>query len=221
MNAPVRVQTVEHLIRLQSRTMIVRVDGKEIETTPEHPFYVDGKGWTDAQELEVGDLLLGTDGQLTPVEDVRFTGETKPVYNMSITNDHTYFVGDVDWQFSVWVHNAYFDSNGIWRKNNGHFAAKPGPKAKKPASLHGNNLKTTRPAEGYSLRSRKTGKILKYGETIHGKGRYTKKYLDLIGAEMLFEAGGSKLQMHRWQTKKILEHIKEFGQRPPLNKTNY
>ena len=89
---PVRVQTVEHLIRLQSRTMIVRVNGKEIETTPEHPFYVDGKGWTEAQELEVGDLLIGTDGQLTPVEDVRFTGETKPVYNMSITNDHTYFV---------------------------------------------------------------------------------------------------------------------------------
>ena len=87
--------------------MIVRVNGKEIETTPEHPFYVDGKGWTDAQELEVGDLLISTDGQLTPVEDVRFTGETKPVYNMSITNDHTYFVGDADWQFSVWVHNTY------------------------------------------------------------------------------------------------------------------
>ena len=87
--------------------MIVRVHGKEIETTPEHPFYVDGKGWTDAQELEVGDLLISTDGQLTPVEDVRFTGETKPVYNLSITNDHTYFVGDVGWQFSVWVHNAH------------------------------------------------------------------------------------------------------------------
>ena len=87
--------------------MIVRVHGKEIETTPEQPFYVDGKGWTAAQELEVGDLLISTDGKLTAVEELRFTSDKQPVYNMSITNDHTYFVGDANWNFSVWVHNTY------------------------------------------------------------------------------------------------------------------
>ena len=33
-----------------------------IETTSEHPFYVSGKGWTSAEQLETGDMLLGHDG---------------------------------------------------------------------------------------------------------------------------------------------------------------
>jgi hypothetical protein len=30
-----------------------------------------------------------------------------PVYNLRVAEDHTYFVGEAAWGFSVWVHNAY------------------------------------------------------------------------------------------------------------------
>jgi len=29
------------------------------------------------------------------------------VYNLEIEGDHTYFVGCVEWGFSVWAHNSY------------------------------------------------------------------------------------------------------------------
>jgi len=100
-----------------------------------------------------------------------------------------------------------------------------GPKAaggcaKEP--VHGNNLNTTKPAEGYSLRDRDTGKVLKYGETTLGKSRYSSKYLEKHNAEMVFEAKGTKAEMHKWQNEKILKHKAEnSGQRPPLNKSDW
>jgi intein/homing endonuclease len=81
-----------------------------IRTTPEHPFYVQTKGWTPAGELEIGDLLAGHcvsrgGGHWTPVTDLLDTGEWETVYNFRIADYHTYFVGDDDWGFSVWAHN--------------------------------------------------------------------------------------------------------------------
>ncbi|MBI2513923.1 MAG: hypothetical protein HYV96_18285, partial [Opitutae bacterium] len=87
--------------------------------------------------------------------------------------------------------------------------------------VHGNSLKTTKPAIGYTLRNRSTGEILKFGETTRGLKRYSKKYLKAIDAEMVFERHGSKLDMHTWQHQRILEYKSKFGKRPPLNKSDY
>lgn len=88
--------------------------------------------------------------------------------------------------------------------------------------VHGNSHSTTKPAEGYTLRDRDTGEILKYGETTRGSKRYSEKYLRGENAEMVFEANGSKKEMHRWQHEKILEHkANNGGTRPKLNKSNY
>jgi len=40
------------------------------------------------------------------VENVFETGDTETVYNFRVADWHTYFVGDKDWDFEVWVHNA-------------------------------------------------------------------------------------------------------------------
>jgi hypothetical protein len=53
-----------------------------------------------------GDRLLCADGQWVAVEEVLDTGEWEVVYNLRITDYHTYFVGDWDWGFSVWSHNT-------------------------------------------------------------------------------------------------------------------
>jgi len=87
---------------------------------------------------------------------------------------------------------------------------------------HSNDLRTTKPAEGYTLRDRETGGILKYGETTRHERRYTKKYLKEHKADMVFEEKGTKREMHQWQHNKILEY-KDLndGNRPSLNKSDW
>ena len=94
---------------------------------------------------------------------------------------------------------------------------------RKPAgSNHGNSLTTTKPAQGYALKDRNTGQVLKYGETTQGNKRYTKKYLNDKNADMDFQAKGSKKEMHDWQHEKILDYKDNHnGARPPLNKSDW
>lgn len=90
------------------------------------------------------------------------------------------------------------------------------------SKVHGNSLDSPKPAQGYSLRDRDTGDVLKYGETTRGKARYSQKYLEDKNAEMVFEASGSKREMHTRQNEKILYHkAANGGERPPLNKSDW
>jgi len=101
------VQTVEEVFRLEAPILQLHVGGQIIETTAEHPFYIEGKGWTPVKELHLGNLIIGNNGSKTAIDLINFTSETKPVYNIRVSEDHTYFVGGDGWGFSVWVHNAY------------------------------------------------------------------------------------------------------------------
>ncbi len=65
------------------------------------------RGWVPAGQLRVRDWVHSHDGQWTPVTAVELTGTPARVYNFRIADHHTYFVGDDDWGFSVWVHNSY------------------------------------------------------------------------------------------------------------------
>ena len=88
--------------------------------------------------------------------------------------------------------------------------------------IHGNSLDTQRTAQGYTLRDKATGEILKYGETIRGIARYTKKYLADNNADMVFETSGSKRAMRSWETEQILNYMaNNGGKRPKLNKSNH
>jgi RHS repeat-associated protein len=76
----------------------------QLRATGEHPFWVVGKGWVDAQELQSGDALM-SDGVASPVvvatESVATTADT---FNLTVRDSHTFFVraGLV----SVLVHNT-------------------------------------------------------------------------------------------------------------------
>src|SRR5205823_11799092 len=86
----------------------LRVGGRVIRTTAEHPFYVRGAGWRAAKELHHGDLLSSHDGRWFPVDGVGEGGEVTTVYNVRVADYHTYFVGCAEWGFSVWAHNAEY-----------------------------------------------------------------------------------------------------------------
>ncbi|MGO8751258.1 MAG: polymorphic toxin-type HINT domain-containing protein [Thermoguttaceae bacterium] len=106
--APIEPRRVEEIFTRVSAVLELRVCGHLIKTTAEHPFYVQGKGWTAAAELAPGDLFRSHDGRWNPVDSINPTGEVATVYNMRIAEYHTYFVGSAEWGFSVWAHNANY-----------------------------------------------------------------------------------------------------------------
>ena len=110
--APVQPRRVLEVFKSFSRLLEIRVGGRLMRTTTEHPFHVQGKGWTKAHLLSPGNLLRSQDGRMTPVESVEETFDDAPVYNLRVAEYHTYFVGAEDWGFSVWAHNACSGTSG-------------------------------------------------------------------------------------------------------------
>ena len=122
--APPQLRRVMEVFHTTAALWDLRVGGKLIRTTAEHPFYVRGKDWVPAKELLPGDLLMSHDGQWTPVESVADSGEEAPVYNLRVEGYHTYFVGSPEWGFSVWAHNACNLNTNAARSNFGIYEIK-------------------------------------------------------------------------------------------------
>jgi RHS repeat-associated protein len=75
-------------------------DGTKVEVTPAHPLYLEGHGWVEAGELEVGNFLR-TDGGALRLLDVAQGRSMQPVYNLEIEREHTYRVS----RARIWAHN--------------------------------------------------------------------------------------------------------------------
>jgi len=82
--------------------VMLTLDGERIEATPEHPFYVVGKGWTLAEQLQLGDSVQQADGTSGTVNAVRAEQRPQVMYNLTVAIAHTYFVGEGAWL----VHNS-------------------------------------------------------------------------------------------------------------------
>ena len=95
---------LETYIREVTTLVHLTVNGEEIVTTVDHPFYVKNQGFIKAGELIVGDKLLDVNGNVLLVEnyDVELTEEPVKVYNFQVEDFHTYYVGENN----ILVHNA-------------------------------------------------------------------------------------------------------------------
>ncbi len=80
----------------------VILSGEWIETTPEHPFYVEGEGWVYAEDLQIGDEVRQADGTTGIVWLKWNVYKTQEMYNLTVDTAHTFFVGEGQWL----VHNA-------------------------------------------------------------------------------------------------------------------
>ncbi|AIQ17120.1 hypothetical protein H70357_10950 [Paenibacillus sp. FSL H7-0357] len=80
-----------------------------IESTCNHPFYVEGKGWTFVKDLKVGDLLVQSDGNTLKIDSIELLHKHVTVYNMTVDEFHTYFVSDL----GIWVHNTNCSVNSV------------------------------------------------------------------------------------------------------------
>ena len=101
-------------VSVTETTLLVNVtteNGTVVDTTENHPFYVEGKGWCAAAELEAGDVLWTEDGEQEIVKSVQTEKLDKAVkvYNLEIEGSHTYYVS----ADRVLVHNACGDSQKL------------------------------------------------------------------------------------------------------------
>ena len=116
----VQWKAVEATFRRTGKVLHLRFPGGElIRTTPEHPFWVEGIGWTPAGSLKAGDRIATLSGEFVALSEVYDTGEWEVTYNLRVAEYHTYFVGDEGWGFAAWAHNMYSQGDTINRTKNG------------------------------------------------------------------------------------------------------
>jgi hypothetical protein len=97
-----RTQLVTHAFARQASVYHeVETEASRLVVTEEHPFWVQGRGWTPISEIEAGAPIATADGD-TLVLANRRVDEALQVFNLSVANDESYFVGDE----RVWAHNA-------------------------------------------------------------------------------------------------------------------
>ncbi len=96
-------EVVQTFVNEADELIHITVNGEEIITTNEHPFYVPVKGWTAACQLRAGDRLQLVNGEYVVVEQIQHEILESPikVYNFEVEDFHTYYVGEQ----SVLVHN--------------------------------------------------------------------------------------------------------------------
>ena len=98
-------EVVNVFVRETKELIHLTTDKGKIDTTSNHPFYVVGKGWVAAGDLEVGDQIYALDGSTATVLIWEYEELEEPltVYNFEVEDYHSYFVGG----FGVLVHNSY------------------------------------------------------------------------------------------------------------------
>ena len=110
---------LETYVRQVDKLVHITINGEEIITTDNHPFYVQGRGFINAGSLLVGDKLISVNGEDLIIEDhyIELTDVPVSVYNFQVEDFHTYFVGDC----AVWVHNkdcpSYMNEDGTLKPN--------------------------------------------------------------------------------------------------------
>lgn len=79
----------------------VETEASRFAVTEEHPFWVQGRGWTPIRDIEVGAPIATATGDTVILENRR-VDDALQVFNLTVANDSSYFVGDE----RVWSHNA-------------------------------------------------------------------------------------------------------------------
>ncbi|WP_235595689.1 TIGR04388 family protein [Leptospira weilii] len=80
---------------------IVYSNGTQVETTDEHPFYIEEKGWVAAKDLRSGELSVLSSGKTLEISSITISERVATVYNFEVEDSHSYYVSEA----GVLVHN--------------------------------------------------------------------------------------------------------------------
>nr|MDT0661638.1 polymorphic toxin-type HINT domain-containing protein [Micromonospora sp. DSM 115978] len=96
---------VTHLWIHDDTVVNLEIDGATVITTEDHPFWNDtDRQWQPADALDPGDALLTANGERAPVGRMNDLNRTLSVYNLTVTDIHTYYV--LAGNTPVLVHNS-------------------------------------------------------------------------------------------------------------------
>lgn len=159
------LQEVVHLISSNKLQFLVDIElnsGEIITSTREHPFYLENEQkWVLAGDLQIGQTLYNSNQEVVKVRNVRSYVEEAQVYNLTVDNTHTYYVGEtrvlthnmgpcerptVEWDhilrgnfkkrgFGGWHHNP----GGITPSSRGFLSRTDGPDGFYTAKVYGRN----------------------------------------------------------------------------------
>jgi len=88
----------------KTKSIVDVITEKEtISATPNHRFWVENKGWADAESLRSGDQFITSYSTKVTIKSIVLREAPQTVYNLTVDEFHTYFVGEE----GVWVHNQY------------------------------------------------------------------------------------------------------------------
>jgi hypothetical protein len=96
---------VETYVRHADSLLNLTIAGAVLTTTKDHPFWVQGKGWTKAGDLHAGDTLL-TPGGTTQLVAITPVANGATVYNVQVAVNHDYYA--LAGRTPVLVHNANY-----------------------------------------------------------------------------------------------------------------
>ncbi len=236
-NGPLELKHVQEVYNRAARLLRLRVNGKDVTTTDEHPFVVAGRGWVNADQLAPGDALLTHEGAIVTIEEVEKLATVAPVYNFQVSDFHTYYVGSPAWSFDIWVHNTFTDNcpkttNGLplqreiapdtncpdWKSRRSFQEGDTG--LKDHASRHSDLSPADYLAKGQLNVSQ--GKMLKGGGKYPDVNYWVRKTGDDQYSLTIVDKSGKILSIDTWQhgcvpmTKAdILNGLKKSGVTPP------
>ena len=98
---------IQTFVRETSSLIHITIEGDEIISTFDHPYYVLGKGFVSAEKLWIGAELIDNNGKKFCIEQIyreSLDNQAKTVYNFKVDKCHTYFVGSL----AILVHNANY-----------------------------------------------------------------------------------------------------------------
>jgi hypothetical protein len=88
---------------------LLATEAGQFKVTGEHPLWVQGKGWTLADQVAADDVIAGEHGDIL-VHANEAVHKPLRVYNFSVANTENYFVGPG----GMWAHNARNCNIGIY-----------------------------------------------------------------------------------------------------------
>ena len=103
------LQTMIHLVKEEIYSLYIEDD--VLFATGIHRFLITRngiRGWVEASNLQIGDLVQFADGTLHEINDIRVEIKIKTVYNFEVSNNHNYYVG----KNQILAHNKGRGSRG-------------------------------------------------------------------------------------------------------------
>ncbi|MGW0422905.1 polymorphic toxin type 27 domain-containing protein [Streptomyces sp. NPDC003015] len=93
--------------RVVDRLVRVETAHGTVESTENHPYWVQGRGWTEARDLDPGDTFQTLDGGTDEITGTSAADGAVEVFNFQVADNHTYYV--YAGPTPVLVHNTCVD----------------------------------------------------------------------------------------------------------------